>query len=172
MFLILTVCGDLGLRSVSCCLLVILICFSNAIPPLWHPPLGAAICFGEADHPGPVDQGSESFGFCRTNPTTFTYKICTYLALIHTTMVSCSETSAISTMQVCVSSTFRRKGVKPLWSPPVEPMRATVTGSECTRGKASGIALLNKLHCRPARLFANKMDDYHQDFALHCPIGV
>ena len=156
MCLILTVYGDLGHPSVSvCCLLVILICCCTAIPPFWRPPLGAAIRFGEADHPGPVDQGDESIGFCITNPTTFNHKIGTYLELIDTTkchLVSCSETSATSTMQASVSVAFRRKDVKTLWSPPVEPMRATVTGSECARGQASGVALLSKLPCRPARL--------------------
>ena len=113
--------------------------------------LGAGIRFGEAKNPGP----DTLFRFGITNPTCVSNKFDAYRDLlfgIDCHVVSLSETAATESVQLQLSSKFKPKKCKILWSPPVLPLLVTASGAAHTRGKASGVALISRLTCRPSRL--------------------
>ena len=124
-----------------------------AIPPFWRPLLGGGIRFGEAQNPGP-DQLS-SFGFCVVNPTTLNQRADVLLDLMRHTkcqVLTCSETSATAQTQKSFTGVMRKQQLSCFWSPPVVPMRSTVTGTPSARGQASGVAMVTSLPCRYSRL--------------------
>ena len=67
-------------------------------------------------------------------------------------VISCSETAATQATQKAFGTAMRRLKCRTLWSPPVEPVRATVTCATSGKGRASGVALISSVPARPARL--------------------
>ena len=143
-----------------CCMRCLLyrhcsLCNLQPFAPYWMPRLGASIRFGEAINPGPLRSCSDTMRFCMTNPTSLANKSDTYAELLQShqcDFVSCSETSATAKIQWHFAKSMRKLGMKTLWSPPVPPLRTTVTGQVDGRGQASGVAAITKLCARPSRI--------------------
>ena len=121
----------------------------------WISRLGVAIRFGEALNPGPDRDDVDTISFCITNPTSLAYKSDTYLELMKKhkcQVVSCSETSATITAQRHFASAMKKEKLRTTWSPPVQPLRATITGQLDGPGQSSGVAMISQLPIRKARL--------------------
>ena len=142
----------------------------------WRPMLGMGIRYGEALHPGPVDQDETcQIRFCITNPTCLSNKQDVYRELFKKEkfhFVSCSETAATKSTQISFGSSLRKIGVSSFWGLPVLPQQSTITAKEHARGKASGVGVLTKL---PTRLCRNPWPTEWQlcDRLVHviCQIG-
>ena len=118
---------------------------------LFRPMIGVGIRFGEASNPGP----GTLLRCGITNPTCVSNKFDAYwdlLSSVGCNIVSLSETAATATVQSNLTSKFKAKKCKILWSPPAQPLTTTTSGAVHTRGRASGVALLAKVPCRPSRL--------------------
>ena len=137
----------------------------RVLMPLWYlhviifaqpafairPMLGAGIRYGDASNPGP----DTVLKFAVTNPTCVSNKFdvyCDLLDKIGCNVISLSETAATDAVQKQLTSKFKAKKCKILWSPAVPPLTTTVSRAVHTRGRASGVALLANVPIRPSRL--------------------
>lgn len=128
---------------------------------VWRPFLGMGFRYGEALHPGPVDQDDTTkIRFCITNPTCLSNKEDVFKELFKKRnfhCISCSETAATSATQRSFGNFLRKIGISSFWGLPVLPHESTVTAQkrrnfkEITRGKASGVGFMTKIPTRPCR---------------------
>ena len=140
---------------VGCCRVVIPLGSSFSCLPFLsfvvRPLLGNGVRFGEAINPGPCNR----VGLCITNPTCVSNKFDVYCDLLqqHSLhLISMSETAATQVVQRQLARKFHAKKCKLLWGLPVPPLTDTRCGVSHARGRASGVAMLSKLPCRPSRL--------------------
>eukprot|EP00438_Fugacium_kawagutii_P007751 Skav221251 [mRNA] locus=scaffold1045:586069:589290:+ [translate_table: standard] len=62
-----------------------------------------------------------------------------------------AETAATESTQQQFTSSVRKKGFSTLWSPPVLPVKTTLSGNEHGRGQAAGVGICSSIPIRPSR---------------------